>query len=91
MASKISLKVATYASQKDLWPKDGNHILAQFNDHSIIVYQAYNPKIAMAMVQSQNFHSEECTKSGFSMNRMTWIKTNFLWMMFRSGWIWIFI
>ncbi len=86
MASKISLKVASYASQKDLWPKVGNHILAQFDDHSIIVYQAYNPKIATAIVHSQNFHSEECAKSGFSMDRMTWVKTNFLWMMFRSGW-----
>ena len=23
---------------------------------------------------------------GFDLNRMTWIKTNFLWMMYRSGW-----
>lgn len=86
MANKISLKVASYASQKDLWPKIGNHILAQFDDQSIIVYQAYSPKIATSIVQSQNFHSEECKSSGFSMERMTWIKTNFLWMMFRSGW-----
>jgi hypothetical protein len=86
MAHQTSLKVASYASQKDIWPKSGNHILAQFDDNSIIVYQAYSPKIAKAIVRNQNFHSEECIKSGFSMDRMTWIKTNFLWMMFRSGW-----
>lgn len=81
-----SLKISSYISQKNNWPKCGNYILAQFDDSSIIVYQAYNPAIAKAIIKSQNFHSEECSKSGFSMNRMTWFKTNFLWMMFRSGW-----
>ncbi|MFM7854759.1 MAG: DUF4291 family protein [Flammeovirgaceae bacterium] len=25
-------------------------------------------------------------KAGLSLNRMTWMKPNFLWMMYRSGW-----
>lgn len=80
------LELDSYSNQRDRWPKCGKHILAQYDTHSIVVYQAYNPRIAEAIVSSQNFHSDACVKSGFSMNRMTWIKTNFLWMMFRSGW-----
>ncbi len=26
-------------------PKTGRHIIAQYDDHSIVVYQAYRPKI----------------------------------------------
>ncbi|GIJ94542.1 DUF4291 domain-containing protein [Capnocytophaga stomatis] len=47
----------------------------------IVVYQAYNPKIAKYAVENQTLGGEE-----FSYSRMSWIKTNFLWMMFRSGW-----
>ena len=75
-----------YINQLQNWPPDGRHILANYNENSIIVYQAYKPSIAKAICKNQNFHSEECIQNGYSMNRMTWIKTNFLWMMFRSGW-----
>ncbi|MFZ6768467.1 DUF4291 domain-containing protein [Undibacterium sp. Di26W] len=54
--------------------------MAQFDDTSIIVYQAYRHEIANFAVQHQYFGGE------FSYNRMSWIKPNFLWMMFRSGW-----
>ncbi|CAJ0949263.1 unnamed protein product, partial [Mesorhabditis belari] len=82
----VSFEARHICKSKKEWPTSGKHILAQFDDDSIIVYQAYNPLIAEAIVNSQNFHSIECQKSGYSMSRMTWIKTNFLWMMFRSGW-----
>jgi hypothetical protein len=42
--------------------------------------------ISKAIIESQNFHSEGCKQVGYNMNRMTWIKPNFLWMMYRSGW-----
>lgn len=75
-----------YRKQREVWPGEGKHILCQHDDQSIIVYQAYNQKIADQLVLNQNFHSESCATAGFSMDRMTWIKTNFLWMMYRSGW-----
>lgn len=82
----MDLKTIKYSEQVNTWPKDGNHILAQFDNDSIVVYQAYNEQIANALVRNQNFHSSECLKAGFKLTRMTWIKTNFLWMMYRSGW-----
>lgn len=56
--------------------------MAQFDDDSIVVYQAYNETIAAYAVQHQKF--EGCP--AFNTTRMTWVKTNFLWMMFRCGW-----
>ncbi|AKA69713.1 DUF4291 domain-containing protein [Clostridium scatologenes] len=55
-------------------------IYASYTENSIRVYQAYNDKIA-----------EECLKLGtfgksFKLERMTWIKPSFLWMMYRCGW-----
>jgi hypothetical protein len=45
-----------------------------------VVYQAYRPEIATFAVANQRFGGE------FWADRMSWIKTNFLWMMYRSGW-----
>ncbi|XP_071506054.1 uncharacterized protein [Diadema antillarum] len=63
------------------WPVAGKHILAQFDDNSIVVYQAFCPAIADWAVKHQRFGGE-----AFSFARMSWIKTNFLWMMYRCGW-----
>eukprot|EP01114_Cavostelium_apophysatum_P022186 TRINITY_DN7946_c0_g1_i1.p1 TRINITY_DN7946_c0_g1~~TRINITY_DN7946_c0_g1_i1.p1 ORF type:complete len:257 (-),score=56.10 TRINITY_DN7946_c0_g1_i1:23-793(-) len=81
--SKTLKKLLTesYLSQKELWPHEGKHILAQYDDDSIVVYQAYKPSIAKYAVEHQRFGGPD-----FSLTRMTWIKTNFLWMMFRCGW-----
>lgn len=56
--------------------------MPQFDDDSIVVYQAYNETIAKYAVAHQKF--EGC--ASFNPTRMTWVKTNFLWMMFRCGW-----
>jgi hypothetical protein len=56
------------------------------DDETIVVYQAYKPGIARAICKHKTFHNDEGLKAGFNLNRMTWIKTNFLWMMFRCGW-----
>ena len=82
----MDIKISSYCEQEQKWPKSGNHILAQFDTDSIIVYQAFNEKISKELVKNQNYHSKSCIKIGLNLNRMTWIKTNFLWMMFRSGW-----
>eukprot|EP01126_Amoeba_proteus_P058792 TRINITY_DN7631_c0_g1_i4.p2 TRINITY_DN7631_c0_g1~~TRINITY_DN7631_c0_g1_i4.p2 ORF type:complete len:152 (+),score=21.24 TRINITY_DN7631_c0_g1_i4:71-526(+) len=75
--------VESYKKQsREIWPGRGQHILAQFDEDSILVYQAYKKDIADWAVQYQRFSG--CPD--FSDTRMTWIKTNFLWMMFRSKW-----
>ena len=55
-------------------------VRASFTDNTIRVYQAYSPAIAIPAVQAQRFVPP------FSLDRMTWIKPSFLWMMYRSGW-----
>ena len=62
------------------WPSEGRHILAQYDETTIVVYQAYKPAIGRFAV------GHGCFGGPFRFNRMSWIKTNFLWMMFRSGW-----
>jgi hypothetical protein len=78
--SSMKLKVQSYLHQAQQWPKTGRHILAQFDESSIYVYQAYRPAIAQYALEHQQFGGP------FSFSRMSWIKPNFLWMMYRSGW-----
>ncbi len=77
----MNLETEKYIKQKTIWPQEGKCVLAQYDDNSIIVYQAYRPSIGNAAVKNQSFGD-----GGFSFTRMSWIKTNFLWMMYRSGW-----
>lgn len=76
----MKLELKKYTSQLLEWPKTGYHIMAQYNEEKIIVYQSYKKEIGDFAVQSQFFGD------AFSLERMTWIKPNFLWMMFRNGW-----
>lgn len=75
---KIELK--KYSEQLAEWPQTGYHIMAQYDDEKIIVYQSYRKEIGDFAVKNQFFGGE------FSLDRMTWIKPNFLWMMYRNGW-----
>ena len=45
------------------------------------MYQAFKPEIGQYAVAHQRFTG--CPD--YNSTRMTWIKTNFLWMMFRCG------
>jgi len=74
------MKFEKYETQNTAWPQSGRHILAQYDDESIIVYQAFRPAIAEYALKNQAFGGE------YSFTRMSWIKPNFLWMMYRSGW-----
>jgi Domain of unknown function (DUF4291) len=76
----MKLLTESYLSQVNRWPQSGRHILAQFDQESIVVYQAYRSAIGHFAAQHGYFGGE------FSLNRMSWIKPNFLWMMYRSGW-----
>lgn len=69
-----------YLEQLKIWEQTGKHILAQYDDNSIIVYQAYRPSIAEYAIKHQKFGGD------FKLTRMSWIKPNFLWMMYRCGW-----
>lgn len=76
----MPLRTEPYLHQKDRWPQQGRVILAQYDTDSIVVYQAYRPAIGNFAAQHGYFGGE------FKLSRMTWIKPNFLWMMYRSGW-----
>lgn len=65
-----------------VWPERVQVILALHNNSNIWVYQAYSPEIAQFAATNKRLLGAP----GFSINRMSWIKTNFLWMQFRSGW-----
>ena len=76
----MKLTTERYAIQTARWPTTGRHILAQYDAETIIVYQAYKPAIGRFAAEHGYFGGE------FSFDRMSWIKPNFLWMMYRSGW-----
>ena len=57
-----------------------HEIRADFDRETIVIYQAYAPKIADAALEAQRFVPP------FSFHRMTWIKPSFLWLMHRSNW-----
>jgi len=57
-----------------------NIIRAQFDEKTIKVYQAFRDEIANEAVKLDKFGPH------FRVNRMSWIKPSFLWMMYRSGW-----
>lgn len=77
----ISIETENYLKASDRLPKQGQHILGFQQDDLIVVYQAYNKQIADYAVSHQYFGGPH-----YSYNRMSWIKPNFLWMMYRCGW-----
>jgi hypothetical protein len=76
----MNLETEPYVDQAARWPRQGRHILAHHDAETIIVYQAYRPSIGAYAIEHSAFGGE------FSYTRMSWIKPNFLWMMYRSGW-----
>lgn len=76
----MELITEKYLTQLKRWPESGRHILAQYDEEKIVVYQAYRPSIGLFASQNKYFGGE------FSLDRMSWIKTNFFWMMYRCGW-----
>jgi len=77
----MQLELENYQEQSSAsWPAEGRCILAQFDEQSVVVYQAYRPSIGRFAAEHQYFGGD------FSLGRMTWVKPNFLWMMYRSSW-----
>ncbi|CAF0908185.1 unnamed protein product [Adineta steineri] len=84
--NKYESSTELYDDAVEQWPNNqyppGKWILGSFDEESIIVYQAYNQDIAQFACENGCFI--DCP--GYDQDRMTWIKTNFLWMMYRSQW-----
>ena len=70
-----------HSVQAARWPGDGEHVLAHFDDDTIVVYQAYRESTGRHAIATGELGGPD-----FSFNRMSWVKPNFLWMMYRSGW-----
>ena len=77
----MKLTTIKYKDYKTNVPQEGQHIIGQERGENIIVYQAFNPRIATYAVANQQFGGAH-----YSFSRMSWIKPNFLWMMYRAGW-----
>jgi hypothetical protein len=58
-----------------------HEIRAVYDEATIRVYQAYSDEIADQALANGTFVSPP-----FKLERMTWIKPSFLWMMYRAGW-----
>lgn len=54
-------------------------VLARFDDDGVDVYQAFEPAIADEALGLQRFGDR------FALDRMSWIKPSFGWMLYRSG------
>jgi hypothetical protein len=76
----MKLKLKSYQEQLQEWPQEGHHIMAQYDEEKVIVYQSYRPEIGNFAAKHQYFGG------AFRLTRMTRIKPNFLWMMYRNGW-----
>ncbi len=76
----MNLTTEPYLAQLEQWPKKGRHIMAQYDTDTVVVYQAYKPSIGHFAAANGYFGGD------FQLSRMSWVKPNFLWMMFRCGW-----
>ena len=54
-------------------------IRAAYDEEGLFVYQAYRPEIGEYAAEHGRFGA------GFKMDRMTWIKPSFGWMLYRCG------
>jgi hypothetical protein len=59
--------------------KEMRKIFANYDEEGIQVYQAFTPSTVAAALKRGTFDK------GFSLDRMTWIKPSFGWMLYRSG------
>lgn len=75
------IRTESYINLVKSLPENRQHIIAYQDDNDIVVYQAYNHAIADFAVEHQQLGGTH-----YSYNRMSWIKPNFLWMMYRCGW-----
>lgn len=63
-------------------PSNRHPVIATFDEDTISVYLAYKPEIAKWAIENHKLAGPH-----FSLNRMSWIKPGFQWMMYSSGWV----
>jgi hypothetical protein len=78
---RVGLPPATLVRHDVILMTPAKQVRAVFDDQTITVYQAYAPAIAVPAARQGSFAG-----TPFKVDRMTWIKPSFLWMMYRSGW-----
>ncbi|KAL9641861.1 hypothetical protein ABK040_011846 [Willaertia magna] len=81
MSNNRAINLVPYDEVRNTWPSAGNHIIASYTDDAVLVFQAFNDEIADYALQHQKF--EGC--QAYNDTRMTWVKSNWLWMMYRSN------
>lgn len=69
-----------YTQALELAQVSGSFV-AQYDDATILAFQAYDKKIADWAIEHGHLGGPS-----YDLGRMTWIKTSFLWMMHRSNW-----
>lgn len=74
------MESVSYKEHLQQLPSSGRHIVGTFNSKTIVVYQALNKAIAIPALKQGIFVPP------FSFTRLSWIKPNFMWMMFRCNW-----
>jgi hypothetical protein len=79
--AKTGIAHELYSLQSQCWPAEGEHVLAHFDADTVVVYQAYRESTGRHAIAHGQLGGPD-----FSFDRMSWIKPNFLWMMYRSGW-----
>ncbi|NJO86726.1 MAG: DUF4291 domain-containing protein [Lewinella sp.] len=77
----MPFNTTAYTDYETNLPQTGCALVGHPTSGGLLVYQAYNSAIADYALAHQKFGGPH-----YSLRRMTWIKPNFLWMMFRSGW-----
>lgn len=77
----MNLPTQSFVEQQQMWPATGRHIMAHHDGETVVVYQAYRAEIGGYAIANGHFGGP-----AFSYARMSWIKPNFLWMMYRSDW-----
>lgn len=73
------LLLAPWESEIASRPTQGRQVIAQYTDDAVLVYQAFRKDIGTYAAAQGHFEGAP----GFLPDRMTWIKPNFLWMMYR--------
>lgn len=56
MEGEDFIKLHPYVKQELKWPQKGNVILAQYDQESVILYQAFKSQIAETIVKHQCYH-----------------------------------
>ena len=89
VTQRFQIELEKYSESLLNLPSKGQYIIGNtssslhngIQEEYVIVYQAFRDSISNYAVKNHVFGGRD-----YSYSRMSWIKPNFLWMMYRSGW-----